>query len=96
MAKYFKYTNEKPVSYIAQGMEPNSISFDFQTKQVHIAFDEVQKVGLDIVVVAEDKLVTLDLNETLALFTAAQLTLIRDKAVEGVLVRTGDTGADEA
>ena len=96
MPKYFKYTTPKPVSYTAQGFEPNSITFDFETRECHIAYDDVQRVGDQIEVVGADKVLTLTTPELLALFTTAQLTLLRDKAVQAVIDRSGDTGADEA
>ncbi len=95
MAKYFKYATPKDVDYTAHGLEPNSITFDFESKQIHIAYDDVALIDSNIVVVGADKLVSLSLTEAQALFTSAQLNLVRDKAVQGVIDRTGDIGADE-
>lgn len=95
MPRYYKYTTPKTVNYTAQGFEPNSITFDFETRECHIAFDEVARNGGQIDVVDADKVITLTTAELLALFNTAQLTLLRDKAVQAVTERTGDTGADE-
>lgn len=95
MAKYFKYTSAKVVNYTAHGFEPNSITFDFDTRECHIAYDDVRRNGGQIEVVGADKVLTLSTAELTALFTNAQLTLLRDKAVQAVLNRTGAIGADE-